>query len=121
MKITPPVIAAMALLVPLASVSHLYFAGMGRLQMLSEKELIEAYHSMEPGALRPVYYLNYLPASATYYSRGKATMLTGADAGLPPQGFFLAVHKTEGDAPRWRCTLQYQPGHGIFDLYLCHE
>jgi len=121
LNIRPVWIAAMALLVPLTSIVFLWLASAGQLKYLSEKELIAGYKNLEPQAARPLYYLNYLPASATFYSHGRAAKLTGATADLPSRGFWLAVHKTSGDATLWRCSLQFQPRTGLFDLYLCHE
>ena len=116
---------AMAVLVPVASLLFFAITGLGFSQMLSEKELIGAYHSMEPAnrtsGTRPVYYLDHLPASAVFYSGGAAAKTDGVGPGLAGAEFWLAVHKTGGDANRWNCNLQYQPKRGIFDLYLCRE
>ena len=118
LHIKPWLFAAMALLVPLLSLLFIVLSGTGALTFFSEKDLIEAYRAQQPGLQRPLYYLNYLPVSATYYSHGGAGILSGAD--LPREDFWLAVHKTEGDASAWQCELRFQPKRGLFDLYLCH-
>ena len=120
LHIKPWLFASMALLVPLLSLLFNVLTGTGALTFFSEKDLIEAYHTQQPGFQRPLYYLNYLPVSATYYSLGRAGILDGASTDLPHQGFWLAVHKTEGDASAWQCELRFQSKRGIFDLYLCH-
>jgi hypothetical protein len=110
----------MAMLAPLASVVFLLLANAGYLRLLSEKDLLDAHRSLEPGQ-RPVYYLNYLPASAVYYSQAEATKIAGTGPGLSGQGFWLAVHKTEGDIPNRACSLRYRPNQGAFSLYLCRK
>ena len=119
LQIRPWLFAGMALLVPLLGLLFNLLSGTGALALLSEKDLIAAYHAQQPGDQRPLYYLNYQPVSATYYSHGSAGILSGASTGLPREGFWLAVHKTEGDASLWRCELHFQPKRGLFDLYLC--
>jgi hypothetical protein len=114
-------IFAMALLVPLASFSFLGLSSQGKIQMLSERELVAQWHQLEPEASRPLYYLNFLPVSARYYSNGKVLKIDSGFSDLLGHGFWLAVHKTEGDASAWNCSLQFQPRRGIFDLYLCNE
>ena len=120
MQVLPVLVASMALLVPLASVSYLTLADMGYLTLLSEEELVSARHDLEPGSSQAIFYQNYLPVSAMYYLDGKAIKLTGATQDLPSQGFWLAAHKTEGEASGWDCELRYQPKRGIFNLYFCH-
>jgi hypothetical protein len=117
----PAWIAGIALLVPVASLLYLLLAFSGRLTLLSEKELVAAWTESEPAQRRPLFYLNHLPGSATFYSRGQARMLTGDDRELPADGIWLAVHRTLGDASAWDCTLHFEPDTGIFDLYLCRE
>jgi len=112
-------IAMLALLVPVASLLFLSLASAGKLTLLSEKELVAAWSELDPGAQRPLYYLNYLPTSATFYSKGRVSVLTGAGGGLPAEGFWLAVHRTEGDASAWDCELRHRPKTGLFDLYDC--
>ena len=119
LKIKPWLFAGMALLVPLFSLLFSVLSTSGDLMFLSEKDLVAAYRMQQPGAGRPLYYLNYLPASATYYSHGQAGILTGASTGLPRNGFWLAVHKTEGNASTWQCSVFFKPKRGLFDLYLC--
>lgn len=114
-------IAALALLVPAASLAFLSLASAGKLALLSEKELVMAWKELDRGASRPLFYLNYLPTSATFYSKGTVNKLTGAARDLPEQGFWLAVHRTEGDASSWDCTLRHQPKTGLFDLYDCNS
>ena len=120
-KVMPLLVAVMALLVPLASVSYLVLADMGYLKILSEDELVSAWRDLEPGSGQPLFYQNYLPTSAMYYLDGEAIKLTGANRNLPQQGFWLATHKTEGETLGWNCELRYQPKRGMFDLYHCHE
>jgi hypothetical protein len=119
MHIRPAAIVASALLVPLASVVFLFGAQRGIFQLLSEKDLVSAWSSAEPASVRPLFYLDYLPLSASYYSRGHAIRIDGAGQSLPADGFWLAVHRTQGRAPAWNCSLQLRPERGIFDLYLC--
>lgn len=114
-------ICCMALLVPVASIAYYALAASDRVLFLSEESLVSAYQQREPGAERPLFYLNYLPVSASYYSRGRVGKLTGADAMPLNSEFWLAVHTNLGDASRWDCQLQFQPQRGVFDLYLCHE
>ncbi len=120
LNLRPALIIAMALLMPVASVSFLGLASMGELEMLSEKDLVHAWRSMEPESARPLYYLNYLPVSARFYTQGQVIKIDSAFTDLLGHGFWLAVHKTKGDASRWNCSLQFQPRRGIFDLYLCN-
>ena len=119
LQVRPWLFAGMALLVPLLSLLFNVLSGTGALALLSEKDLIPAYHAQHPFDQRPLYYLNYLPVSATYYSHGHTGILTGASTGLSREGFWLAVHKTEGDASAWQCTVFFKPKQGLFDLYLC--
>jgi len=119
LNLRPALIAIMSLLVPLASISFLVLSSMGELRLLSEKDLVAHYHLIDPGAYRPIYYLNYLPVSATFYSRGQAAKLSGIQTQAPAQGYWLAVHRTEGNVAGRDCTLQFQPRRGLFDLYLC--
>jgi hypothetical protein len=121
LQLKPVVIAFCALLVPAASLGFLALAGQGELLMLSEKDLVLTWREMEPEADYPVFYLNYLPVSATYYASGRAQKTDGAGTGLPEAPFWLAVHKQEGDASHWNCELRYQPDRGLFDLYFCKE
>ena len=114
-------IVFLGLLVPLASIGFLVGASMGELAMLSEKDLVHAWKEIEPQTGQPVYYLNYLPVSATYYSEGAARLTDGASTGLPDRAFWLAVHKQEGDASQWNCDLRFEPKRGLFDLYYCME
>ena len=120
LHIKPWLFAGMALLVPLLSLLFNGLTTTGALAFLSEKDLITAYRAQQSGLQRPLYYLNYLPVSATYYSHGRAGILSGATTNLPREGFWLAVHKTEGDASAWQCELRFQSKRGLFDLYLCH-
>jgi hypothetical protein len=113
-------ICGMALLVPLASIAYYVLAASDRVPFLSEESLVSAYQQFEPQAKRPLYYLNYLPVSASFYARGAVGKLSRADT-IPGQaGYWLAVHKTLGDAAGLGCQRQYQPSRGVFDLYLCN-
>jgi hypothetical protein len=116
---------AMALLVPVASLFFYSVSGTGLAQLLSEKELIAAYHSLEQEnrqhGSRPLFYLNYLPASAVFYTRGAVSKTDASGPGIAGLEFWLAMHKTDDVLPGWDCTVQYRPGRGVFDLYLCRE
>ena len=73
------------------------------MQILSEKDLVEAYNASqvvngESDASAPLYYLNYLPVSATYYSNGNAARISAVEVGAQENEFWLAVHKTDGDS-----------------------
>lgn len=109
----------MALLAPVASIAYLALAASERVPFLSEKSLVRAYLQREPGAVRPLFYLNYLPVSASFYSRGKAGILTGENSVPGQTGYWLAVHKSLGTVPSEQCRLQFHPRSGLFDLYLC--
>jgi hypothetical protein len=121
LQLKPVFIAICALLVPAASLGFLALASQGEMTMLSEKDLVLEWHEMEPEAENPIFYLNYLPVSATYYSSGRALKTDGAGSGLPEASFWLAVHKREGDASHWDCELRLNPNRGLFDLYYCQE
>jgi hypothetical protein len=110
---------AMALLVPVVSAGFLALSGQGKVPMLSEKDLIRAYQTLQEKSSGPIYYLNYLPQSAIYYSSGSVTKVTGATTHPAGHEFWLAVHKTDGDASSWNCELRFTPNRGIFDLYFC--
>ena len=72
-------------------------------------------------AMALLYYLDYLPGSAVYYSRGKAVRMTGAGPESPQAEFWLAAHKTLGDVSRWECSVKLRPATGMFNLYLCRK
>lgn len=115
------VLLSFSLLVPVASLLYLALSGPAGIRFTSERELVRAYHEREPIGDRPLYYLNHLPESASFYTAGRASLLTGASRDLPKSGIWLGVHKTRGDPSAWGCTLIVQPRTGLFDLYLCHE
>ena len=121
LTINRSLIFAMALLVPLTSFSFLGLSSLGEIKMLSERDLIVQWRQLDPEASRPLYYLNYLPVSARFYSNGDVVKIDSGFSDLLAHGFWLAVHKTQGDASAWNCRLQFQPRRGIFDLYLCNE
>lgn len=120
-KLNRAVFIAMLLLVPAASITFLGLASVGKLQMLSEKDLVRQWQSREPESVRPLYYLNYLPVSARYYSQGHVIKIDSGFSDLLKHDFWLAVHKTLGDSSAWNCSLKFQPKWGIFDLYLCQH
>jgi hypothetical protein len=119
--IRPWVLLSFGLLVPVCSLLYLALSGPVGIRFTSEWELVRAYHEREPIGDRPLYYLNYLPESASFYTAGQARVLTGASRDLPEAGIWLGVHKTRGEPPDWGCTLVVQPRTGLFNLYLCHE
>lgn len=119
--IRPWVLASFSLLVPVCSLLYLALSGPVGIRFASERELVRAYHEREPAENRPLYYLNHLPESASFYTAGRAGILTGATRDLPEVGIWLGVHKTRGDPSAWDCSLVVQPRTGLFDLYLCHE
>lgn len=113
-------ICFMALLVPVASIAYYVLSASDQLLFLSEESLVSVYQQFEPQADRPLFYLNYLPVSASFYTRGGVAKLTGADTPPSQAGYWLAVHKTLGDTSGLNCQLQFQPYRGVFDLYLCN-
>ena len=98
LNIKPALVILIAMLVPLLSIAFLQLSGIGAWHLMSEKELFRTYQALEPESRLPLYYLNYLPVSASYYSGGNTGKISGETRDLPPQGFWLAVHKTQGDA-----------------------
>lgn len=121
MKINRVLIILIALLIPFTSFSFLGLTGTGTLRMHSERDLVTRWQEVEPEFARPLYYLNFMPVSANFYSNGSVLKIDSGFSDLLGHGFWLAVHKTEGDASTWNCSLQFQPKRGIFDLYLCNE
>lgn len=119
--IRPWVLLSFSLLAPASSLLYLALSGPAGIRFASERELARAYHEREPTEIRQLYYLNYLPESASFYTAGQAGILTGARRELPESGIWLGVHKTRGDPSAWDCILVVQPRTGLFDLYLCHE
>ncbi len=91
LNLRPALIIAMAVLMPVASVSFLGLASMGELEMLSEKDLVHAWRSMEPESARPLYYLNYLPVSARFYTQGQVIKIDSAFTDLLGHGFWLEL------------------------------
>ena len=115
-NVRPALLAAMALLVPVASLAFLALAEAGQMRLRSERALLEAWWELEPNGGRPLHYLDYLPGSAVYYSRGKAVSMTGAGPESPEAEFWLAAHKTLGDVSRWECIVKFRPATGMFNL-----
>ena len=120
LRIRPWLLALLVLLAPALSLAQLSLAGTLGPLYLSEKELVRAYQQRETAG-RALHYLDYLPASAAFYTGGAAEAISLAGSGLQAQGYWLAVHRTKGNRAPGHCSLVYQPGTGLFDLYLCHE
>lgn len=120
LRIPPWLLALLVLLAPALSLAHLSLAAALGPLYLSERELVRTYQLRETGG-RALYYLDYLPVSAAFYSHGAAEAISLADSAQRTQDYWLAVHRTKGNRAPGHCRLAYQPGTGLFDLYLCHE
>jgi hypothetical protein len=120
-NIKPWLLAVITLSVSFVAFSFIGLSQAGRMTMLSEKDLVAYWEEIEPENIRPLYYLNYQPVSSNFYSDGKAVKIDSGFKDLMGHGFWLAVHKTQGDASAWNCSLKFQPQRGIFDIYLCNE
>ncbi|NNL95318.1 MAG: glycosyltransferase family 39 protein [Xanthomonadales bacterium] len=108
---------SMAVLVPIASIIFTALAPRGYFSLLSEKALIS--HYIETTNDEPLYYLDYRPVSASFYSQREAGVIAGGATALPGPAFWLAVHRRDGRLPPWGCAQQHSPGSGLFDLYRC--
>ena len=117
----PAWIAGMALLICLASLLFLALSARGFLPMLSEKDLILAWQEHSDGHSQAVYYLNYLPVSAKFYSSGMARQTDGGGTGLPQGSFWLAAHKDLSEISYWDCEPEFEPERGLFNLYHCEK
>lgn len=113
-----PWLAAIALIVPVASLVFTALSPRGTFLLMSEKALVSYYHEAASG--EPLLYLDYRPVSANFYTRGRAGVIAGGSNELPASVFWLAVHRRDGRLPAWNCTLQHSPGSGVFDLYRCN-
>lgn len=120
-NLSPLLIAAMSLLICLASFLFLFGSARGYLPMLSEKDLVVSWQELSSGDNQPVYYLNYLPVSARFYTSGKAHMTDGGGTGLPSGTFWLAAHKDLTEISYWDCHLRFEPKRGLFNLYSCER
>lgn len=120
-SVKPAGITGMALLVSIASLLFLSLSDRGYLPMLSEKDLIVAWQERAGGPDQAVYYLNYLPVSAKFYSAGMARQTDGGGTGLPQGSFWLAAHKDLAEISYWKCEPEFTPERGLFKLYYCEK
>lgn len=116
LPVRPWLLAAFALLTPALSLTHLALAGSAGLE--SERELVRAYQALETGE-RPLYYLDHLPVSAAFYTRGSARAVPLSAPELALGDHWLAVHKSKGNRPPTNCQAAYSPATGEFALYFC--
>jgi len=120
LRIKPFVLTAIAMLVPVAHLGYLFLAGPAGLEFLSEQKLVAAYQERD-GGQDALYYLDYMPVSAAYYSRGKAQVMTLGGQSQPLGHFWLAAHKTRGNHAPETCQLALRPDTGLFELYECDD
>lgn len=120
LPLRPWLLAAIVLLTPALSLTHLALAGSAGLQLESERELVRAYQALEADE-RPLYYLDHLPVSAAFYTRGSARAVPLSAPELALGGHWLAVHKNKGNRPPTNCQATYSPATGEFDLYYCND
>lgn len=120
-RIKPALVVIMSLLICVASFLFLFGSARGYLPMLSEKDLVTAWQELSAGNEQPVYYLNYLPVSARFYSSGTARKTDGGGTGLPRGAFWLAAHKDLTEISYWDCQVKFRPERGLFNLYSCER
>lgn len=120
LPVRPWLLGVIVLLTPALSLTHLALAGPLGLLIESERELVQAYQALEAGE-KPLYYLDHLPISAAFYSRGQARAVPLSAPELHAQPHWLAVHKTEGNRPPATCEAAYSPTTGVFDLHYCDD
>lgn len=120
LPVRPWLLGAIVLLTPALSLTHLALAGPLGMLIESERELVRAYQALEAGA-QPLYYLDHLPVSAAFYSRGRARAVPLSAPELTARPYWLAVHRTEGNRPPAACESAYTPATGVFDLYYCDD
>lgn len=114
----PWLLSFLVLLTPALNLLHYAAREVSPLTFESERELVRTYQARaDQGA--PLYYLDYRPVSAAFYTGRKARAISLAEAVSVEGTYWLAVHKTVGNRAPDRCHYAYRPGTGEFDLYFC--